>query len=483
MSIRRYCMLVAVLAGTQSFVMAQDSSTQNPPATNPSTQSGAEQRQTPPTALSGIMGIDTQIEQEDTSANLPRIPAILGGTAPSLEFRAEQERSNYLRGGINVGGTYDDNVSLLSHGAVSDTTYSVFPNIAIEQTFSRVRWNLGYAAGLTVNQRLSNRNQGSHALNFDSQFRLSPHVTLRVQEGFSVMTGFFDSGTGLVAGGGGPNANLIAPLSKQRLNSTVGEADYHFALNDVMGVSGSFNDLHFSDQGTAQLADNRTVSGSGFWLHGFGRNWLGASYQFQHLTFDPASGSMAITSGATDVHSFFAVDTITLPSRFTLAAFVGPEYSDNRGLVSGTDASSHFTDWSMAGGVEVGWQREHTGLAAGFSRRLSSGGGISGVVRLQDVHGSFRQELSPGWALGLSASYGNNKALTLPVAAAATLIDTASTGISLERNLGRNIALRLGYMHDFQDQAGTADSDFLGAAHRNRFIATIGYQWARPLGR
>ena len=52
----------------------------------------------------------------------------------------------------------------------------------------------GYAAGLTVNQRLSSRNQGSHDLNFDSQFRLSPHVSLRIAEEFSLTSGFFDSG-------------------------------------------------------------------------------------------------------------------------------------------------------------------------------------------------------------------------------------------------------------------------------------------------
>jgi len=475
MSILRYFMLTAALAGTQILSVAQ--STQG--------QGAEEPRATPQPALSGIMGVDTQVGEEDTSSSLPRIPRILGGQGPSLEFRTEQERSNYLRGGINVGATYDDNASLVSNGAVSNTTYSVFPNIAIEQTFSRMRWDLGYAAGFTVNQRLSNQNQGSHALNFDSQFRLSPHVTLRVQENFSLTTGFFDSGNVNLAGGVGPNANLIAPLSKERSNATVGEADYHFALNDVMGASGSFTGLHYTDQAPgAVLADNRSASGSAFWLHGFGRDWIGASYHFQHLTFDPSEGAVGVVSGVTDVHSFLAVNTITLPSRVTLSGFVGPEYSDNRGLVAGgSEQASNFTDWSVAGGAEVDWQRDHTAVAAGFSRRIADGGGISGVVRLQGVHANFRQELFPGWALGLSASYGNNKSLTVPIAGAASSINTASGGASLERNLGRNLGLHIGYSHEFQDQTGTLDPNFLGGAHRNRFFVTLGYQWARPLGR
>jgi len=467
MSIPRYFMLTAVLAGTQILSVAQ----------NTQGQGAEEPRATPPPALSGIMGVDTQVEEEDTSSNLPRIPTILGGQGPSLGFRAEQERSNYLRGGINVGVSYDDNTLLTSSGAISNTSYTVFPDIVIDQTFSRMSWNLGYAAGITVNQRLSNQNQGSHDLAFDSQFRLSPHVSLRVAENFLLTTGFFDSGNSNLGGNGGPNANLITPLSKERYSLTTVEADYHFALNDVAGVSGSFHDLHYSDvPAGATLTDTRTARAAAFWFHGFGRNWIGASYRFQHLTFD-------LGNGVTDAHSFFVVDTITLPARFSVAGFAGPEYSDNRGLVAGGDAASHFTDWSPAYGAEGSWQRDHTSAAIGFSRRLNDGAGVLGVVRQQSVYGNLRQELFPGWALGVSVSYGNNKAMTVPVQGSASSIDTASVGASLERNLGKNLGLHIGYSHDFQDQTGTLDPNFLGGAHRNRFFVTLGYQWARPLGR
>ena len=57
-----------------------------------------------------------------------------------------------------------------------------------------MRWTLGYAGGLTVNQKITNQNQGSHNVIFDSQYRLSPHVNLRVAENFSLTTGFFDAG-------------------------------------------------------------------------------------------------------------------------------------------------------------------------------------------------------------------------------------------------------------------------------------------------
>ena len=68
----------------------------------------------------------------------------------SLAFPAESERSNYLRAGLNVGATYDDNALLTPTNTLGNTAFSVFPNISIEQTRPRMKWALDYAAGFTV---------------------------------------------------------------------------------------------------------------------------------------------------------------------------------------------------------------------------------------------------------------------------------------------------------------------------------------------
>ncbi|HWZ81743.1 MAG TPA: hypothetical protein VNW47_03915 [Terriglobales bacterium] len=487
MQSRNSAIFAAVLLGLQILASGQ-----NPPAPSNGQDTGTgantgtstdETHSTPVPALTGVIGIDSQVPEEDSNSTLPRIPSLLGGPRLSVALGSETERSNYIRGGLNVGATYDDNTFLTTQDEVGNTTYSVFPNISLEQVRSRVTWKLGYAAGLTVNQRLSSRNQGSHDLDFDSQFRLSPHVNVRVAEEFTLTSGFFDSGIGggVGVGNGGPNASLVTPLSRQRASSTVVEANYHFALNDLAGVSGSFYDLHFSDvaQG-ATLTNSRTASASAFWLHGFGRDWLGIDYRFQRLTF---GGSTENSDGETRVHSILAVNTITLPNHFTVTGFVGPEYSENQGLVPGSTTPSNFNEWSFSGGVEAGWQRDHTSLAVGYSRRINDGSGVLGVVRLQGLHGEIRQQLRPGWAISAGGSYGNNKSLTIPVAGTAQEINSASLDAGLERNLGKSLGLRVGYGHDFQEQLGAADSTPMGFAHRNRFSVTLGYQWSRPLGR
>ena len=477
MNMRQSLILGWILAGLQIFSAGQNPSAQNPPAQT-SGSVDASQRTAPAAALSAIAGMEGEVGTEDTSSDLPQIPALLGGAGMSSSFITELERSNYLRGGVNVGAAYDDNPLLLSSGMHSNTSETIFPNLRIEESSSRMRWSLGYAGGLTVNQKITNQNQGSHSLNFDSQYRLSPHVNLRVAETFSMTTGFFDAGNGaqVVVGSGGPNASLLAPLSTQRSSVTTVETNYHFASNDLVGASGSFYDLHFTNvpKGTL-LTDSQTATGSAFWLHRILRgDWGGASYGFQRITFSP--------SGETRVHNFLVVNTLSLSTRFTLTGFVGPQYLENQGLTPGGKPISQSNNWSVAGGLEGGWRNQRTSVAAGFSRTISDGGGVLGAVRLQTVHGSFRRELVPGWAVALNASHGTNRSLLVPSANSASSVKLTSAGVSLERNVGKSIGLRLGYAHDFQQQFGVPGSAQALDANRNRFFVTLSYQWAKPLG-
>jgi hypothetical protein len=483
MNLRRFSILVLLLAGLEVFSAAQNQPRPSAAADNPvqDSSSDADKARTAPAApLSGLAVGQADVATEDTSYSLPQIPALLGGKGISTAFVTDLERSNYLRGGINVGGAYDDNPLLDSAGSEGNASVSIFPNISIEQTTSRTRLLLGYAGGLTINQRFTSEDQGSHNLNFDSQFRMSPHVNLRVAENFSVTTGFFDSGNGsaIVAGSGTPNVSLIAPLSTQRSSLTTVETNYHFALNDLVGASGSFYDLHYTSpaQGTELtiLPDSQTATGSAFWLHRLFRdNWAGASYRFERLTF---------TGGdETRVHSFFAVDTMKLAKHFTLTGFAGPQHSDNQFLLSSSGGpammqTTQANDWSFAGGVEGGWQTQRTSLFAGYSRSISDGGGLLGAVRLQNVYGSFRRELVPGWAAALNASHGSNRALVVSEGTASS-INITSAGVSLERNLRKSIGFRMGYSHDFQQQYGPTFN-----ASRNRYFVTLSYQWSKPLG-
>jgi hypothetical protein len=471
MSIQRGLILGWMVAGLQVLAVGQNTPVQNQPVQ--SSDNGV--RTAPAAPLSVLAGMQSEASADDLNSSLPRIPGLLGGAGISSAFLSELRRSNYLRGGINVSAAYDDNPFLVSSGATSNTSVSIFPNLSIEESSSTIRWRLGYSGGLTIDENLASQNQDSQNLNFDSQYRLSPHVNLRVAENFSLTTGFFDAGngSGSVIGSGGPNTSLITPLATQRSSVSTVETNYHFALNDLVGASGSFYDSHFSNLNAGEeLTNTQTATGSAFWLHRLVRaDWAGASYRFDRITFN---------GGESRVHSFYAVNTLNLSNRFTLTGFVGPQYSDNQGLAPGGLQASN--SWSVAGGVEGGWQEQRTSASAGYSRIISDGGGLLDVVRLQNVHATFRRELVSRWAVAVSASRGANQSLIVPTATSASSINLTSAGIALDRNVGRSFGLRMGYSHDFQAQMGLPAPDTTLNASRNRFFVTVSYQWAKPLG-
>ncbi len=106
-SIRQCLILGWMMAGLQVI-----SAGQNQPSQNTSTQSPSDggARTAPAAPLSGIAGIQGEsdaTDNNDANNDTPRIPALLGGAGISSAFVSELQRSNSLRGGVNVGGAYD----------------------------------------------------------------------------------------------------------------------------------------------------------------------------------------------------------------------------------------------------------------------------------------------------------------------------------------------------------------------------------------
>jgi hypothetical protein len=82
----------------------------------------------------------------------------------------------------------------------------------------------------------------------------------------------------------------------------------------------------------------------------------------------------------------------------------------------------------------------------------------------------------------VNATHGNNDALLLPGAGSPNKVDLTSVGVSLERNVGKSIGLRVGYSHDLEKEFGLPAPNPTLDAQRNRFFVTLSYQWAKPLG-
>lgn len=416
------------------------------------------------------------------------LPVPFGAT--SLAFTPELARTNYLDGGLRLGTTFDDNALNTSSDRLYDVGYSILPDIALRQSRGRLNWMLNYAAGFTVNQRLSARNQGSHDLGFESQYRLSPHVTLTLRDHFAMTTGFFDqvnqnfdSSSGSVLQR--PNQFVVTPLARQDSNVATAQMSYQFSASSEVGGSGTFYRSHYKDApvGT-ELIDTDTQEAEGFYNHRTSaRNLIGATYRFQRLTFSPMEND-------TFVHSVLATYTFQIKPNVTLSLFAGPQHTDvstqimvptvQLPLVYFVSIPIEQNSWSTAAGGSFSWNGQRTSFIADASRSVSDGGGLLGAVNLTSFDASVRRQVSRNYAANLGVAYGSNQAVSTTASPFSSLKSTTAN-FAIDRTFRNRLGLTLGYAHAFQTQQNAAPGS--DQINHNRVWMSLSYNFSRPLGR
>jgi hypothetical protein len=469
-----------VLVAVAALAVTLNAQESEPPASAP--QENTQRSEPAPAVSAPVLSTPAEPEVEDVpiEQHIVPIPAIIGGFSPTLAFSSSINRSNLLRLGINVGGSYDDNALITPTNAISNWGYSIFPNISIQQTRSRLRWDLGYSAGLTVNQELSSRNQGSHDLNLNLLYRLSPHVNLLLADHFSLSSGVFNqlgaNAAPQTGSSGVPGASVAVPLSSQLSNSTSAQIGYQFTAADAVGVSGGFYLNNYRDVPVGvQLFDTRSSQAAGFYTHRITeRNWIGASYRFQRLTFTNGTGE-------TLVHSILAFDTFMLPAKMSVSIFAGPEYVNVvSGLTGSSTGGAQSKKWSSAAGASFNWTGLRTSFFAEFARRTNDGGGLQGATQATSIGGGVRHRLGRAWTTSATATYGVNDSLTTG-AGIPDSVKWTSFSASVERAIRESVIFLAGYSHEIQKGQDLLLPD--ANAHRNRVWFSISYNFTRPLGR
>jgi hypothetical protein len=394
-----------------------------------------------------------------------------------------QDRSNYLRAGLTFNTAYTDNVlGGLTANPVSDVSYSVWPSIALDETTSRLHSLLTYDPGFTFYQRTSSRNEADQNLGVDLSYRLSPHVTLDLRDSFHKSSNvlnqpeFFSANP--VSGSGQPSAiNVIPPLADQLNNTGTAELTYQFARNGMVGMSGTFTNLHFPNPAEVPgLYDSSSKGGSAFYNHRLsGKHYIGLAYQYQDLLAYPTG-----FEAKTQTHTVLFYYTVYLKPHLSLSFFGGPQYS-----VTDESVAPALRAWSPAAGASLGWQGRQTSVALAYSRMIGPGGGLIGAVHQDTASLSVGRQLTRMWTMSAGANYANNKilepALLSFLGAFNTGGHTLAGTVSLQRQIGEHFGIGLGYMRVHQSY--TEISAISAVPDTNREWVSISYQFSRPMGR
>jgi len=423
----------------------------------------------------------------DASEDRMSTPPPVSGQAYPIAL-GSQERSNYLRAGVFFSGAYTDNVpsSAANGSPISDQSYSVGPMIALDETTPRLHCLLSYAPAFTFYQHTSYRNQGDHNASIEFEYRLSPHVTFSAMDNFQKTSNVLNqvpdlSSGGVVSGGAqGANTSVIAPIADHLSNSGNAGLSYQYALNDMVGASGTFSNLHYPDQSQVPgLVDSSSQAGLAFYSHRVGRGqYVGVTYQYQRLLSHLGTGD-----NETQTHAaLFFYTYAPRSSRFSFSLFGGPQHSDTVEPPSPPQQlqTLRTQSWDPAGGASLGWQGRLNSFALSYMHVIAGGGGLTGAVQLDSATASARQQITRTLSASLTGGYAQNNVIGSGLNSTSDG-HTISGTVSLDQQIGQRLGVQLGYTRLYQSYSNVA---VLSATpDTNQVFVSISYQFSRGLGR
>jgi len=426
--------------------------------------------------LSGL-AVSSQADSDSREDRMQAPPPVSGANYP-ITF-ASEEQANYLRGGVTFNTAYSDNVlGTTSVTPVSDVSYSVWPTIALDETTTRLHTVVTYAPGFTFYQRTSSRNEQDQNLALALQYRLSPHVTVSLQDSLQKSSSMFnqpDQGlAGTVSGSTqAANDSVIAPLADRLSNNGNLGINYQFGAKSMTGVSGTFSNLHYPNPSEVPgLYDAASRAGLAFYSYRFSpQHYLGVTYQYQELLSYPAQGT-----NQTQTDGFFVFYTFYAGPGFSFSLFGGPQYwsAGVQYLSTTQPALAAQQAWTPAAGGSLNWQARHSGAAISYSHTVSGGGGLVGAVKLDSASASLRQQITRNLSASLAGGYANNGVLAVSSLGGHSFSGSAG----LQRQLGEHVNFQAGYTRLHQDYSFTSLNP-----DTNREWVSVSYQFARPLGK
>jgi hypothetical protein len=441
-----------------------------------------EQRPLPAPAATGPISSDVSTNEDADRMQTP--PPVSGQSYPT-SF-SSGERSNYLRGGLAFTSAYTDNAVASVNGTpLSDVSYSIAPFVTLDETTPRLHMGLTYAPGFTFYQRESSLNQEDQNASINLQYRLSPHVTFSARDGFQKSSSVFnqpDLASAVAVSGSTQEGNfsVIAPIADRLSNSANLGISYQFARNSMVGAGGTFTNLHYPNQSQVPgLYDSSSQGGLAFYSVRISKiNYFGVTYQYQRLASYPAPGT-----NETQTDALLLFYTLAPSKRFSISVFAGPQYADVGPQFSDTTSTpqtSASRSWNPAAGGSVGWQGHLSSLALSYTHLISSGGGLIGAVKTDNVTASIHQQLLRMLSASVTGGYAQNDILGAPPQTGGNG-HTVSGTASLQQQVGQHFNLQLGYTRLHQDYSTVAV--LATTPNTNREFIAVSYQFSRPLGR
>jgi hypothetical protein len=404
-------------------------------------------------------------------------PPVSGGAYPGTV--GSEERSNFIRAGLVVTGSYNDNI-LPGSGTqkVGDAIYSIVPTISLDRRAPRESLELTYGSGFTLYQKTTQLNGVTQNGSAEFRLNLSRYAVVEVRDSFNQNNNLYNQAnpfgsTGISAGSPSASSVYVYPYENMLGNTFSGGVEYQYGRNAMIGAGGNYSLLHYSaTSNEPSLSDSNTGGGSAFWSRRVSRGqYLGLIYEYSRISTNPVQTT-------TDTNTISVFYTRYLSSTISLSVLGGPQHYDSVDPSTSTSAAA----WTPAVRGSVGYQTTRTSFAVDYSRVVSGAGGLIGAYHSNTAGIEARRKLSPSWSIGASGGYALFKNVTPTISAINPGGHTIFGTAHVERSFHDRFNVEVGYSHFHQtyDNFGTLAQLFPDS---NREYASVNYQFSRPLGR
>lgn len=471
------CLAILVLLSVPLAKAQTDSSDSTQSGSNGSSQSGSSQ--------SGA----TESSPQDQSAMGPQPVFTHPENNPPLSFLGEVTGHNYVKLGMGAALAYDTSASGFSKPAYSQTQGAFTPSIQLTQTRPKMTWNVAAASALITSNApgyttTSNPNlQGSLLYQISERWQLSVSDTyLYTLDPFQQYTVYMGTPTF-----NQPNPTTYAPLVTTEGNSAFVDLTYQMSAHDSVTFTGT--------ESFTQYVNGNNVSLSSFSSLYNWYSWGGVA-QYRHVISPrfSAGGSYSYTAvdyghgqSRSGIQTIQGYATYKLSRHMSLTGWVGPDYTATKNLVPIFCSPFgcfielfHNASWSNAFGGNFGWSGQRDSAVLSFSKAITNGGILYGIVQLYQTRASYIRQLTPLWSVNLSALFGNNNGDTTRFHAQHLRSFTGYA--SLTRHVTPALSASVTYSYFNQNQKNLPGAT-VPKWIDNRFQFMLQYAWGHSLGR
>jgi len=349
--------------------------------------------------------------QDDTDMMTP--PPV--SDMPYASEAGADVRSNYLAAGISVNAAYSDNVEPgATTRPISDESYWILPALSFNKSTGRQDFSLGYSPSFSFYQHTSSLDTVDQSASLVFKDRLSPHLSLSVQDYFVRTSNVFNESYPFSAGNltgttQAPVPALIVPYVEQMSDTAHGSIDYQFGRDSMIGGGGSYSTFSFPNSTTAAgLSNSDGEGGSAFYSRRLSdKQYAGFSYDYSRDVVTDAPNPPYNTQ----LHSLLPFYSTYFTPKFSFSISAGIQHVSVSQL---TEAQS-YSQWSAVGTASVGWQGTRGSFALSYLHGINSGEGFAETLTSDSVSASSAWKLTPTWSSSFEVSYVNSSPVTTRV--------------------------------------------------------------------